>query len=82
MPSHAGQTDTARDAARTFAELADSGALDLPVPGSGRTGERFEVLAGWGRQDPVLARLAEGHADARDLEMLGAVIAGQEESPW
>jgi alkylation response protein AidB-like acyl-CoA dehydrogenase len=80
MPSHAAQTDTARDAARTFAELADSGALDLPVPGSGRTGERFEVLAGWGRQDPVLARLAEGHADARAI-LAELSLTGYEDTP-
>ena len=37
---------------------------DLPLPGSGRTRERFARLAAIARQDPVLARLAEGHADA------------------
>ncbi|TQS42337.1 acyl-CoA dehydrogenase family protein [Cryptosporangium phraense] len=38
--------------------------LDLPLPGAGRTRERFAVLGALGRADPVLARLAEGHADA------------------
>ncbi|GAA3953665.1 hypothetical protein Aau02nite_74910 [Amorphoplanes auranticolor] len=37
---------------------------DLPLPGSGRTLERFERLATLARHDPVLARLSEGHADA------------------
>jgi len=37
---------------------------DLPLPGSGRTLERFERLAAIARHDPVTARLCEGHADA------------------
>jgi alkylation response protein AidB-like acyl-CoA dehydrogenase len=37
---------------------------ELPLPGSGRTLERFERLAAIARHDPVRARLAEGHADA------------------
>ncbi|GIE48909.1 acyl-CoA dehydrogenase [Amorphoplanes nipponensis] len=37
---------------------------DLPLPGSGRTRERFDRLAAIARRDPVRARLAEGHADA------------------
>ncbi|MEU8616196.1 acyl-CoA dehydrogenase family protein, partial [Actinoplanes sp. NPDC048791] len=37
---------------------------DLPLPGSGRTLERFERLAAIARRDPVAARLCEGHADA------------------
>ena len=45
-------------------ELVCSGAFDLPLPGSGATGRRFEGLADVGRADLVLARLAEGHADA------------------
>jgi len=40
------------------------GALDLPRPGHGGTAQRWEALAGWGRTDLALARLAEGHADA------------------
>ena len=38
--------------------------LDLPLPGEGRTAERFAALAGLARADTVLARLAEGHTDA------------------
>ncbi|WP_073266490.1 acyl-CoA dehydrogenase family protein [Cryptosporangium aurantiacum] len=41
-----------------------AGLLDLPLPGSGRTATRFAALAGIGHADAVLARLAEGHADA------------------
>ena len=37
---------------------------DLPLPGAGRTGERFQRFADLARRDLVLARLAEGHADA------------------
>ncbi|AGZ42680.1 acyl-CoA dehydrogenase [Actinoplanes friuliensis] len=36
----------------------------LPLPGSGQTAERWWRLASLGRDDLVLARLAEGHADA------------------
>jgi alkylation response protein AidB-like acyl-CoA dehydrogenase len=41
-----------------------SAVKELPLPGSGRTAERLLGLAELGRQDPVLARLGEGHADA------------------
>lgn len=44
--------------------LAAGGALDLPLPGGGRTGERWSALAGLGGRDLALARLAEGHTDA------------------
>lgn len=37
---------------------------DLPLPGHGHTRERLLALAALGREDLVLARLAEGHADA------------------
>lgn len=41
-----------------------AGALDLPSPGSGGTPRRWAALAGWGRRDLAMARLAEGHTDA------------------
>jgi hypothetical protein len=44
--------------------MAGSGALDLPLPGTGRTGLRWAALAAIGRCDLTLARLAEGHTDA------------------
>ncbi len=40
------------------------GALELPRPGGGSTARRWAALAGWGRHDLALARLAEGHTDA------------------
>lgn len=44
--------------------LAGAGELDLPLPGGGRTPERWAALAALGRYDLTLARLAEGHVDA------------------
>lgn len=51
-------------AAVAFRDLVADGLLRQPVPGSGRTAERFDALAALGRADLVLARLAEGHLDA------------------
>ncbi|MEV6631658.1 acyl-CoA dehydrogenase [Actinoplanes sp. NPDC051470] len=46
---------------------------DLPLPGHGRTLERFRHFAAVGRRDPVAVRLFEGHADAAAiLAELGA----------
>src|SRR5580693_3748707 len=53
-----------RAPAAAFAGAAESGRLDLPLPGSGRTRERWARLAGLAAQDLSLARLGEGHADA------------------
>src|ERR1700754_522004 len=44
--------------------LAAGDQLDLPVPGGGRTPDRWRALAALGRRDLTLARLAEGHVDA------------------
>jgi alkylation response protein AidB-like acyl-CoA dehydrogenase len=41
-----------------------AGELDLPLPGAGRTMQRWAALAAWGGRDLSLARLAEGHVDA------------------
>jgi hypothetical protein len=41
-----------------------SGRLDLSLPGSGRTRERWAALADLAEEDLSLARLAEGHTDA------------------
>lgn len=41
-----------------------AGELDLPMPGAGRTADRWAALAAWGGRDLSLARLAEGHVDA------------------
>ena len=54
-------------AARTaaaFADAVESGRLNLPRPGGGRTRERWAALADLAEEDLSLARLAEGHADA------------------
>ncbi len=50
--------------AAAFAAAVESGRLDLPLPGGGRTRERWAVLAGLAGEDLSLARLSEGHADA------------------
>lgn len=42
----------------------DSGRLDLPLPGSGRTAERWQRLALLAEEDIVAARIAEAHVDA------------------
>ena len=53
-----------QQAAQSFVDLVRRGQLDLPMPGSGGTLTRFDAFVRLGRQDPVLARLGEGHADA------------------
>ncbi|HEY9241610.1 MAG TPA: acyl-CoA dehydrogenase [Streptosporangiaceae bacterium] len=50
--------------ARAFRAAAESGRLDLPLPGSGQTWKRWVALADLAEEDLSLARLAEGHADA------------------
>lgn len=42
----------------------DSGRLELPLPASGRTEERWQRLALLAEDDIVAARIAEAHADA------------------
>ena len=46
-----------------FADAARSG-IDLPMPGCGRTADRFAALRSWARTDGSLGRLAESHFDA------------------
>jgi alkylation response protein AidB-like acyl-CoA dehydrogenase len=53
-----------RQTARAFAAAVESGRLDLPLPGSGATWERWAVFADLAGEDLSLARLSEGHADA------------------
>ena len=50
--------------ARAFAEAVESGRLDIPLPGSGATRERWAAFADLAGEDLSLARLGEGHADA------------------
>jgi len=47
-----------------FRAAVESGRLDLPLPGSGRTRERWAAFADLAGEDLSLMRLAEGHADA------------------
>jgi alkylation response protein AidB-like acyl-CoA dehydrogenase len=54
----------AHPVAAAFAAAVESGRLDLPYPGSGRTKERWAAFAALAQEDLSLARLAEGHADA------------------
>ena len=53
-----------RVTAAAFTAAVASGRLDLPLPGSGRTRERWDRLADLAAEDLSLARLGEGHADA------------------
>ena len=53
--------------------MLDAGELDLPLPGSGQTANRWRKLAAFAEIDVVAARLAEAHADATAiLAELGA----------
>jgi alkylation response protein AidB-like acyl-CoA dehydrogenase len=53
-----------RPVAQAFTAAVESGRLDLPLPGSGATWERWAVFADLAAEDLSLARLCEGHADA------------------
>ena len=53
-----------RRTAGAFAAAVVSGRLDVPLPGSGATRERWSVFADLAGEDLSLARLGEGHADA------------------
>ncbi|GLU48582.1 acyl-CoA dehydrogenase family protein [Nocardiopsis ansamitocini] len=61
---HTALPDHARTVAAALAEEIRRGGLDLPLPGKGRTWQRWERLRDLGRRDLSLARLAEGHTDA------------------
>jgi alkylation response protein AidB-like acyl-CoA dehydrogenase len=50
-----------------FARACASGEFDLPLPGGGRTLARFQALRRFGHGELALARLGEGHADARAI---------------
>jgi hypothetical protein len=74
-----GDWPAARTAA-AFAAAVESGRLNLPLPGGGRTRERWAALADLAEEDLSLARLAEGHADALAiLAELGAAELGAAE---
>jgi hypothetical protein len=50
-----------------FAAAVQQGQLDLPLPGRGRTRDRWAALADLAGEDLSLARLAKSHADARAI---------------
>jgi alkylation response protein AidB-like acyl-CoA dehydrogenase len=50
--------------ALAFAAAVGSGRLNIPLPGSGATRERWAAFADLAGEDLSLARLCEGHADA------------------
>ena len=55
-------------------------ARPVPLPGSGATARRWQVLADLGRQDLALVRIVEGHLDAEAiLHELGSLPAGPDE---
>jgi alkylation response protein AidB-like acyl-CoA dehydrogenase len=64
---HGGDNSTPAAWQRTagaFTAAVESGRLDLPLPGSGATWERWAAFADLAEEDLSLARLGEGHADA------------------
>jgi alkylation response protein AidB-like acyl-CoA dehydrogenase len=79
------QPEAWEETARAFSAAVESGQLDLPLPGHGRTRVRWAALAGLAESDLSLARLAEGHADALAiLDELGgpAPSAGSRWGVW
>ncbi|WP_229217513.1 acyl-CoA dehydrogenase [Massilia forsythiae] len=52
------------DAGAALRRLVEAGADRLPLPGQGRTLERWRALAAVGARDLSLAKLFEGHTDA------------------
>lgn len=71
-------TGIASTAGEAFVQAVKSGRLDLPLPGSGRTRERWAAFAALAGEDLSLARLAEGHADAMAIL---AELGGPEPPP-
>lgn len=52
------------DVGRAFQVAVDNGRLDLPLPGSGSTLQRWRALVDLAAEDLCVARLAEAHLDA------------------
>ncbi|MET7834666.1 acyl-CoA dehydrogenase family protein [Micromonospora sediminicola] len=77
-------TATSDRTAEAFRSAVLDGRLDLPLPGGGRTPERWLRFIELGRVDVALARLGEGHADALAiLAELGASIdPAWRRQPW
>ncbi len=71
--SLADSTDRVASVATVDAGAVDAGALDLPLPGSSRTRDRWSALAAIAERDLCVARLAEAQVDALAvLTALGA----------
>jgi hypothetical protein len=68
--------------AAAFADAVEEGRLDLPLPGGGRTAERWAALAQLAESDLSLARLAEGHADALAILAELSDVIPQAGSRW
>jgi alkylation response protein AidB-like acyl-CoA dehydrogenase len=69
----------------TLGELVDGGFDALPLPGSGRTLERWQMLASVAAHDLALIKLFEGHTDALAImaELGGAELpAGSRWGTW
>src|SRR5579862_8410878 len=56
--------DRIASTAARFRAAVESDRLDLPLPGSGATLKRWQVLASIAGEDLCVGRLAEAHADA------------------
>ncbi len=66
--------------AGTVRQWLSGGQLQLPLPGSGRTAQRWRRLAELTEADVVAGRLAEAHADAvAILAELGGAAPGTDE---
>ncbi|HEV3267767.1 MAG TPA: hypothetical protein VGZ68_05140 [Acidimicrobiales bacterium] len=66
-------------------EFVRTDATNLPLPGSGSTWRRFEVLASWSSKDLSVGRLVEGHADATAILAeagMGPVSEGTTYGVW
>ncbi|WP_240772373.1 acyl-CoA dehydrogenase family protein [Nocardia sp. CS682] len=80
LQSAAAADSTAPAATGTVASalrrLADSGRLELPPPGSGRTIDRWRTLADFTFGNVVVGRMVEAHADAAAIlaELGGGVV--------
>jgi hypothetical protein len=67
-------SNSADDPAACLRELIHQGLDQLPLPGSGRTLERWRALAAVAEHDLSLAKLYEGHTDA--LAILSELTSG------
>lgn len=66
--------DIPNDTQRRVEWLISSGATDLPLPGAGQTAARWAALTAAAREDVVVGRLVEAHADA---DAILAELAGR-----